>query len=203
MSQKIIYFFLSILLISNAFSITIDGDLSDDEWSNAETLEGFLTVFPDTLEKPKYKTEVKYFTDNKGIYFGITNYQPKSTQVIERHQRDSFYANADRNYVMIDFDNNASAGYEFTVTLGDSIRDSIFVDENEFSDNWDAIWYAKTKSYEDFWISEYFIPWGVAPLIAEDGPFRNIKISVARWAFGQNEVYNTPGLNLFKSPFFK
>ena len=201
MSQKIIYFFLSILLISNAFSITIDGDLSDDEWSNAETLEGFLTVFPDTLEKPKYKTEVKYFTDNKGIYFGITNYQPKSTQVIERHQRDSFYANADRNYVMIDFDNNASAGYEFTVTLGDSIRDSIFVDENEFSDNWDAIWYAKTKSYEDFWISEYFIPWGVAPLIAEDGPFRNIKISVARWAFGQNEVYNTPGLNLFKSPF--
>ena len=201
MSQKIIYFFLSILLISNAFSITIDGDLSDDEWSNAETLEGFLTVFPDTLEKPKYKTEVKYFTDNKGIYFGITNYQPKSTQVIERHQRDSFYANADRNYVMIDFDNNASAGYEFTVTLGDSIRDSIFVDENEFSDNWDAIWYAKTKSYEDFWISEYFIPWGVAPLIAEDGPFRTIKISVARWAFGQNEVYNTPGLNLFKSPF--
>ncbi len=201
MSQKIIYFFISILLISNAFSITIDGDLSDDEWSNAETLEGFLTVFPDTLEKPKYKTEVKYFTDNKGIYFGITNYQPKSTQVIERHQRDSFYANADRNYVMIDFDNNASVGYEFTVTLGDSIRDSIFVDENEFSDNWDAIWYAKTKSYEDFWISEYFIPWGVAPLIAEDGPFRNIKISVARWAFGQNEVYNTPGLNLFKSPF--
>ncbi len=201
MSQKIIYFFISILLISNAFSITIDGDLSDDEWSNAETLEGFLTVFPDTLEKPKYKTEVKYFTDYKGIYFGITNYQPKSTQVIERHQRDSFYANADRNYVMIDFDNNASAGYEFTVTLGDSIRDSIFVDENEFSDNWDAIWYAKTKSYEDFWISEYFIPWGVAPLIAEDGPFRNIKISVARWAFGQNEVYNTPGLNLFKSPF--
>ncbi len=201
MSQKIIYFFISILLISNAFSITIDGDLSDDEWSNAETLEGFLTVFPDTLEKPKYKTEVKYFTDNKGIYFGITNYQPKSTQVIERHQRDSFYANADRNYVMIDFDNNASAGYEFTVTLGDSIRDSIFVDENEFSDNWDAIWYAKTKSYEDFWISEYFIPWGVAPLIAEDGPFRNIKISVARWTFGQNEVYNTPGLNLFKSPF--
>ena len=201
MSQKIIYFFISILLISNAFSITIDGDLSDDEWSNAETLEGFLTVFPDTLEKPKYKTEVKYFTDNKGIYFGITNYQPKSTQVIERHQRDSFYANADRNYVMIDFDNNASAGYEFTVTLGDSIRDSIFVDENEFSDNWDAIWYAKTKSYEDFWISEYFIPWGVAPLIAEDGPFRNIKISVARWAFSQNEVYNTPGLNLFKSPF--
>ena len=64
MSQKIIYFFLSILFISNAFSITIDGDLSDDEWSNAETLEGFLTVFPDTLEKPKYKTEVKYFTDN-------------------------------------------------------------------------------------------------------------------------------------------
>ena len=59
MSQKIIYFFLSILFISNAFSITIDGDLSDNEWSNAETLEGFLTVFPDTLEKPKYKTEVK------------------------------------------------------------------------------------------------------------------------------------------------
>ena len=62
MSQKIIYFFLSLLFITKTLAITIDGDLSDEEWSDAKILDGFLTVFPDTLEKPKYKTEVKYLS---------------------------------------------------------------------------------------------------------------------------------------------
>ena len=126
----------------------------------------------------------------------------KKNRLSKKHPRDSFYANADRNYVIIDFNNNANIGYEFTVTLGDSIRDAIFVDENDFSDQWDAIWYAKTKSYDDYWISEFLIPWDVAPMI-------NVKrvlivtssVSLARWAFSENEVYNSPGLSFYKSPF--
>ena len=55
--------------------------------------------------------------------------------------------------MIIDFNNNANIGYEFTVTLGNSIRDAIFVDENDFSDEWDAIWFklkvTKTIGYQN------------------------------------------------------
>ncbi len=201
MSKKIIYFLLTIFYILNIHSITIDGELNEPEWQKAKSFTDFLTIFPDTLAPPKYKTEAKYFADEKGIYFAFINYQPKEKQTFQKHPRDSFYANADRNYVIIDFNNNANIGYEFTVTLGDSIRDAIFVDENDFSDQWDAIWYAKTKSYDDYWISEFLIPWDVAPMINVEGPYRDISVSLARWAFSENEVYNSPGLSFYKSPF--
>ena len=201
MSKKIIYFLLTIFYILNIHSITIDGELNEPEWQKAKSFTDFLTIFPDTLAPPKYKTEAKYFADEKGIYFAFINYQPKEKQTFQKHPRDSFYANAERNYVIIDFNNNANIGYEFTVTLGDSIRDAIFVDENDFSDQWDAIWYAKTKSYDDYWISEFLIPWDVAPMINVEGPYRDISVSLARWAFSENEVYNSPGLSFYKSPF--
>ncbi len=201
MSQKIIYFLLTIFYVVNIHSITIDGELNELEWQKAKSFTDFLTIFPDTLAPPKYRTEAKYFADEKGIYFAFINYQPKEKQTFQKHPRDSFYANADRNYVIIDFNNNANIGYEFTVTLGDSIRDAIFVDENDFSDQWDAIWYAKTKSYDDYWISEFLIPWDVAPMINVEGPYRDISVSLARWAFSENEVYNSPGLSFYKSPF--
>ncbi len=201
MSKKIIYFLLTIFYILNIHSITIDGELNEPEWQKAKSFTDFLTIFPDTLAPPKYKTEAKYFADENGIYFAFINYQPKEKQTFQKHPRDSFYANADRNYVIIDFNNNANIGYEFTVTLGDSIRDAIFVDENDFSDQWDAIWYAKTKSYDDYWISEFLIPWDVAPMINVEGPYRDISVSLARWAFSENEVYNSPGLSFYKSPF--
>jgi len=201
MSKKIIYFFLTIFFTINLHSVIIDGELSEPEWQKAKSFTDFLTIFPDTLDSPKYKTEAKYFADEKGIYFAFINYQPKEKQTFQKHPRDSFYANADRNYVIIDFNNNANVGYEFTVTLGDSIRDAIFVDENDFSDQWDAIWYAKTKSYDEYWISEFLIPWDVAPMINVEGPYRDISVSLARWAFSENEVYNSPGLSFYKSPF--
>ena len=201
MSKKLICFLITFFYVVNLQSITIDGELTEPEWQKAKSFTDFLTIFPDTLAPPKYKTEAKYFADEKGIYFAFINYQPKEKQTFQKHPRDSFYANADRNYVIIDFNNNANIGYEFTVTLGDSIRDAIFVDENDFSDQWDAIWYAKTKSYDEYWISEFLVPWDVAPMINIEGPYRDISVSLARWAFNENEVYNSPGLSFYKSPF--
>ena len=58
--------------------------MSEPEWQNsAESFTDFLTIFPDTLDTPKYKTEAKYFADEKGIYFAFINYQPKEKQTFQ------------------------------------------------------------------------------------------------------------------------
>ena len=38
-------------------------------------------------------------------------------------------------------------------------------------------------------------------MINVEGPYREISVSLARWTFSENEVYNSPGLNFYKSPF--
>ena len=120
--------------------MTIDGNLSESEWRNAKELDNFLTVFPNDKSNPKYKTKIKYFSNQDGLYFGIINEQPLSTQVSQKHPRDVSYVDSDRIFLIIDFDANANIGYEFTVSLGDSLRDAIWVNENDISENWDAIW---------------------------------------------------------------
>ena len=190
-----------IFIHSYIFGINIDGKLSETEWLNAKSFDNFVTVFPNDKSKPKYKTEVKYFSDKKGIYFGVISEQPYETQTSKKHVRDDFMVSADRIFIIIDFDGNANTGYEFGVSIGDSLRDAIYTNENEFSDKWDAIWYAKTSQNEDSWIAEYFIPWGVAPMAEVEGKEREIKVSVARKYVSENLFFNMPGLWIFQSPF--
>ena len=109
--------YLIILFFSQlSFAINIDGILDEPEWNQAKVIEDFLTVYPNDKSIPKYKTQVLYFSDEKGLYFGITNEQPISTHTLLKHPRDKWFVDADRNFIMIDFDGNATVGYEFAVT---------------------------------------------------------------------------------------
>ena len=69
--------FLFVFLFS-AFSsaaILVDGKLDEPEWQEAQKISNFLTVYPNDKSKPKFKTEVRIFSNKKGIYFGFSNEQ--------------------------------------------------------------------------------------------------------------------------------
>ncbi len=182
-------------------SIVVDGKLDEPEWQKAKLIRDFVTVYPNDKSKPKFETEVRFFSDDKGIYFGFKNEQPIQSNTPLKHPRDKWFVDADRNFIMIDFDGNASVGYEFSVTLGDTLRDSIITNENEISDSWDAIWYAKTYQTDSAWFSEFFIPWEVAPMNVVEGEKRNIKVTFVRRHHKENRFYNFPGLWANQSPF--
>ena len=120
--KAILFFSFSSILPG---SISIDGKLTEPEWQQAEVIDDFVTVYPNDKSKPKFKTEVRIFSDDKGIYFGFVNEQPIETHTPLKHPRDKWFVDADRNFIMIDFDGNATVGYEFSVTLGDTLRDAI------------------------------------------------------------------------------
>ena len=202
MNLKLIAF-LSVFLFS-AFSsatILVDGKLDEPEWQEAQKISNFLTVYPNDKSKPKFKTEVKIFSNEKGIYFGFTNEQQIQTQTVLRHPRDKWWVDADRNFIMIDFDGNANTGYEFSITLGDTLRDAIWTNENEKSSSWDAIWYGKTYQTKKAWFSEVFIPWEVAPMSNLNVEQRKIKVSFMRKHHKANKFYSFPGSWYEQSPF--
>ena len=70
--KAILFFSFSSILPG---SISIDGKLTEPEWQQAEVIDDFVTVYPNDKSKPKFKTEVRIFSDDKGIYFGFTNEQ--------------------------------------------------------------------------------------------------------------------------------
>ena len=42
-------------------------------------IDGMKSTDPDTLEDAEYKTEIRFFYTERGLYFGIVNHQPADT----------------------------------------------------------------------------------------------------------------------------
>ena len=56
------YYFLIVFFFNSfIFSITIDGKLSEQEWQDAETLNNFLTVFPNDKSDQYIKQKFNIF----------------------------------------------------------------------------------------------------------------------------------------------
>ena len=174
MLQRLVGLVVGAVLLGTAAgapaAITIDGVLDEAEWRSARVFDDFVTTEPRTSEPAKYRTEARLYTDESGIYVGFINYQPAEVaRITRRFARDTFIR-SDRNVLGIDFDGNGLAGYDFTVGAANSIFDGIYTRETEISNDWDGTWYSATSHTEDFWYTEIFIPWTVAPMSpGEDG----------------------------------
>lgn len=185
---------------SNAMAVDIDGVLNESQWRNARVLSDFTVTKPFNLAEPQQQTTAKVFTDEKGIYIGITNRQSKLTQLSDRSARDADIE-SDSNTVVIDFDAKGLDAYGFEVGNGGSIKDGIWRNENDFSSDWDGVWTAKTSSDENAWYSEIFIPWGVAPMLKVEQDTRKMGIYVARRVADSGEVFANAGITAGRQRF--
>lgn len=186
--------------LTQANEVTIDGVLSEGVWRDAKVIEQFTTTSPFTLANPEYKTQVRTYTNEKGIYIGITNYQPLETQLSNRSARDATI-NADYNSVIVDFDNTGISAYRFSVGNGGSLLDGIYRDENTFSSEWDGIWFAKTSSDEHQWTTEILIPWDVAPMVASTDGVRNLGLHVERRVTSLQKTFASQPINASRQRF--
>ena len=172
----------------NASDITVDGTLDELVWQDAMVIDDFVTTSPYSLAEPEYKTEVRVHTNEQGIFIGITNHQPKASQLSNRSSRDA-WINADSNSIILDFDNTGVAAYRFSVGNGGSILDGTYRNENSFSSEWDGVWYAKTSVGEDKWFTEVLIPWDVAPMISAVDGARSMGLHVERHLQSQQKTF--------------
>ncbi|MDG2061307.1 MAG: DUF5916 domain-containing protein [SAR86 cluster bacterium] len=194
--------FIGLISISNLIqSIEIDGNLSDLEWKDANRIDAFRQILPFTLSDPLYKTEVLVYEDERGIYLGYRAYQPTKTMRANLHERDAWQTNADRVGFIIDYNADSSVAYEFSVSLGGSMRDVVFTNENNQKPDWDADWEAATSQEENVWYCEMFIPWSVAPMKIQKGDFRKVKLGFFRQSMAEGKVYATVKSNPTRNPF--
>ena len=205
-SRKFIFRNISLiplLLFSNLLlsTIVVDGKLDEEEWKSAQKVTKFYQVMPFTLEEPEQSTIVLVYETEEGLFVGYKNYQPTETMRVQQHERDADDANADKVGMSVDFDGDSLMAYSFTVSLGGSLWDAVYRNENESKKDWDADWVAKTSISEDVWYAEFFIPWTVAPMKTQTGDQRKIKISFWRMSLEISKGFATIKSNPRRSTF--
>ena len=68
--------------------ITLDGFVNEPVWKSIPIVDGMKITDPDTLEDAPYRTEIRFFATELGLYFGIVNHQPADTVVRRLTIRD-------------------------------------------------------------------------------------------------------------------
>jgi hypothetical protein len=105
----------------------------------------------------------------------------------------------DRMNFMVDFDGEGRSGFDFTVTAGGDIVDSVISNENQFNTDWDGDWQYAVHEDDDGYSIEWLIPWSIAPMKNSDTETRTIGVFFSRiiaatgerWAY-PNAIWTRP-----------
>jgi hypothetical protein len=138
--------------------ITLDGQLSEDAWLNAEVAGDFTQKSPRPGEASTHKTEVKVIYDNLSIYLGVKcNDDPQHVSKI-LSQRDDFNANIDYFVVIFDTYNDDQNGFSFGVSsMGVQLDSKMYIDEESQEVN--MVWNSMVQHTADGWQIEIQIPY--------------------------------------------
>jgi hypothetical protein len=181
--------------------VTIDGRIDPAEWAGAEHVTDFKLTEPLTGAPSPYPTEAWILATPEGLAIGFRNTQPASVpRTRQRTQRDQD-APVDRVNLMIDYDGDGRAGYNFTLNLTDGYIDATINNERSFSKDWDANWRHAVSEDGNTWSAEMLIPWYVAPMRKASNGKRTVGIYLDRVVGSTGERVAWPDAS-FQRPRF-
>ena len=180
-------------------NMKIDGVLDEAIWASIPAYDGMLITDPDTMETPPYKSHVRYFYTNSGLYVGGVFEQPAGTLIPRLSGRD-FFINRDEFGLSLDTSGEGLYGYWFTAALGGSVKDGKIAPERNFSNQWDGPWLRGTAIVEQGWSTEMFLPWSMMAMPKIDGP-REMGFWANRQVAHRDERWSSPP-RPFTSPQF-
>ncbi|GHA77126.1 DUF5916 domain-containing protein [Cognatilysobacter bugurensis] len=171
---------LAALAAPAASAVEIDGRIDPAEWAGARHITDFRLTQPLSREPAPQKTEAWILATEDGLAVAFRNLQDASVpRTRQRTQRDEG-GPVDRVNLFVDFNGDGRTGYNFMVTLSDSIEDATITNENQFSNDWDGDWLHATSEDEAGWSAELLIPWHTAPMQKAVGDVRTIGIQLDR-----------------------
>ena len=158
--------------------LVLDGLLSEEIWSKAPPVNGFLQKDPQEGAPASEKTEVRILFDTQHIYFGVICYDsnPAGIRATEL-RRDNLLENDDIFELILDTFHDRRNGYLFRINPLGTLFDATVTNEgqafNEGADerweaNWDEKWEARTEINEQGWSAEIAIPFSSLRFLSVD-----------------------------------
>ena len=142
-------------------SIEIDGDLTEEDWQNAEVINQFVQIEPYEGEIGSEAMEVRVLYDNENIYFGFTCFDSEISKLVANEmRRDSrdLHEN-DTVFLILDTYNDQRSGFFFRMNALGAIQDRAVTNSGDtLNRDWDAVVECKSKINDTYWTSELSIP---------------------------------------------
>lgn len=183
-----------------ALAVEIDGRIDEAEWAGARRITDFRLTEPLSREPIALPTEALVLATPEGLAVAFRNTQPEGVpRDRQRGRRDN--AGGDRVNLYVDFDGDGRTGYNFTVTLSDSINDTTFTNENQFNADWDGNWRHATGEDAQGWTAELLVPWHIAPMRAARGGSRTLRLGLDRVVADSGQRASWPAVG-FTEPRF-
>ncbi len=158
--------------------LVLDGLLSEESWSQAPPVTGFLQKDPQEGAPASEQTEVRILFDTQHIYFGVLLYDsnPDAIRATEL-RRDNTLDNDDIFELILDTFHDRRNGYLFRINPLGTRYDATVTNEGQtFSEDsdeiweasWDEIWEAQTQITEQGWSAEIAIPFKSVRFLSQD-----------------------------------
>ncbi len=186
-----------------ALALTVDGLLDEADWAQAQVYTDFRVLEPLTREVPPQSTELRVLALPDGLYVGLRSEIPPELRTYGRSPRDAPRLDADPAILLVDFEGLGKTAYEFTISLSGSRRDSIIINQNQLSRDWDGDWQAAVHEDAAGWSAEWRIPWSVAPEGATHGDKRTIAIYASRYIKRNAHRYSYPAIEMLGPNFVR
>ena len=179
--------------------IVVDGQLSESAWQQIPGFDSMIVVEPDTLADPEFKTHVRIFYTERGLFVAADMEQPPETLIQRLSARDQDM-NRDGFGFTLDTSGKGLFGFWFALNLGGSKEDGKVLPERTFSREWDGAWHGATAQTATGWSAEMFIPWSIVAMPSGNGK-RDMSFFVSRKVAFRNERYGWPALPFTQARF--
>ena len=151
-------------------TITLDGLLDEEDWSEAALVSAFTQFEPLVGEPATQRTAVRVIYGNDNLYIGALLYDDDPSAIEAALGRRDEYNRADWFLVSIDSYFDKKTAYTFGVNAAGVQLDAIQTsgrrggrgNDGPGGDlSWDAIWYSSQRINHEGWIVEMRIPYSM------------------------------------------
>ena len=138
--------------------ILIDGLLTEQAWSSADSITELTQVEPVEGGKPSALTVIRVLTTGDAIVIGIRADDPEPSRIVAfARQRDATLDKEDHIKIVLDTYMDGRSGYVFAVNPNGARYDALVTGQGENA-SWDAVWQAAAVRTPTGWSAEIFIP---------------------------------------------
>ena len=155
-------------IAKTAAAITIDGEIRETVWQEAQMVHSFWFNYPNDQEASPTTTEVRLTYNETHLFVGVV-YYTKTAPIVQTLKRDTDFWAGDGFSLVLDPMNQRTSGYIFGISpFGVQMEGLITGNVNKrgeaskgFNLNWNNTWIAESTQFDNRWEAEMAIPFKI------------------------------------------
>jgi hypothetical protein len=164
---------------------TIDGQLNEEVWSQAQVMSDFTQIDPDEGQPATERTEVRVLYDDHALYVGVRLFDHDTVHLGRRLSTRDGDGDADRVTLYLDTMHDHLTGVMFRVSASNVQTDAVLFNDTWDDWSWNAVWESNVSIDDDGWSVELRLPLSQLRFTSDDK--QTWGINVERYIRRRNE----------------